>query len=155
MVQMDETLSAIIASHALCTYITDQTQLDGIMKMLTTTPSHTARPLISFMLAANRNQFDMPLPIRATPTLHHVTRAIHTFTVAAPAVMKLDSNLFDVWLMFVGLLACKLGCGGNSIKAVEKEKAQAGIWGLRELDHMTQTRNMLASLHCHKCPSTN
>jgi epsin len=69
-------------------------------------------------------------PIRATPTSHPMTRA--TSTPAAPAAAKPSSNFDDLWSMSLGSSASKPatgGGGGKSIKDLEKEKAQAGIWG--------------------------
>jgi epsin len=130
----------------------------SLMEMLNSTPSHTARPSASFTPAANSNLFGMlaptaattPMytnqnqtslfgagmtatsPIRATPTKYPITRATTTPAVAAPPVAKPSSNFDDLWSMSLGSSVNKPttgGGGGKSIKDLEKEKAQAGIWG--------------------------
>jgi epsin len=129
----------------------------SLMEMLGSTPS--ARPSASFTPATNSNLFGMlsqtstatptytnqnqtslfgagvkttSPPIRATPISNPSTRATSTPAAMAPAPAKSSSNFDDLWSMSLGSAAGKPaagGAGGKSIKDLEKEKAQAGIWG--------------------------
>ena len=96
-------------------------------------PTSTATPTYT-----NQNQTSLygagmatnSQPVRATPTSHPFFN--RTTSTPAAVAQSSSSNFDDLWSMSLGSSASKPaagGAGGKSIKDLEKERMEAGIWG--------------------------
>lgn len=118
----------------------------SLMEMLNSTPSQTTRPSASINPMANNNLFGMLSPTStATPPTYTnqnqmsvfgagmtgtMTRPTSTPAAVVSTAAKPSSNFDDLWSMSLASSTSRPAVGGGkSIKDLEKEKAQVGIWG--------------------------
>jgi epsin len=117
---------------------TPNSNLFGMLSPTTTQPSYTNQNQTSMFGGATSPPMRPSMPPTSPPTRTSSTPAMaptmHAFSSGPAAKLKPSSNFDDLWSMSLGSSVTNkpaaTGPGVNkSIKDLEKEKAQAGIWG--------------------------